>query len=139
MTNHLWAAAVEATPAPSPGFWQDPSIWANFGFLAFGFYAFFTDKLYSRGDVEEIKAERDVLVGRLLAERNKALADRDEMAAMLQTELMPTVRELFAVTQGLMPAPAVMRKLEDLLPSLQSFMERDNRSRRRTGDGSGSG
>lgn len=137
MTN-VWTVAAESIPSPSPAFWQDPSTYLNLGVLGYCFYAFMAGRLVSGTAVRDLKGERDVLTTRLIAERDKALADREEMAALLRTELLPTARALAAATEGLMPAPAVMRKLEELLPTLQVFMERDNRSGRRTGDGSGS-
>ena len=85
----------------------NPAIWINLGAVGVFLYYFITDKVFSKGAMEKVERlaqkseeKQDKQIERIIGERDRALAERDEMievmtnftrtaSALLQFEIPP--------------------------------------------------
>lgn len=72
----IWAAGDAGT---SQAF-TDPSFLMNLGAVGFFLFMFMTDRVHSKGAMDRERANQE----RLIEERNKALAERDEMIEVMK-------------------------------------------------------
>lgn len=77
----------------------EPSTWINFGVLGVIVFALITGWLWTRPSVDRLEQEKQ----RAIAERDKAEAQRDAMATVLQDRLLPVVGEFVSTTRALLP------------------------------------
>jgi len=96
----------------------DVTTWLNFGVLGLVVLSLITGWLWTKPSVERLQQERD----RLLKEREKADAQRDQMAQVLQDKLLPVVGDFIATTRALMPVLQQLQYLQQLIPILQDLV-----------------
>lgn len=90
---------------------NDPAAWINLGVAGAFLGAFLTGKVYSEKTITKIETERDRAVeaaqrreDQLRAERDRALAERDEMVGVI-TDFNHTAAGMLQVLQGVTPPP----------------------------------
>lgn len=123
---------------PSP---TDITTWLNFGVLGLVVLSLITGWLWTKPSVDRLVQEKE----RAIVERQKAEAQRDAMAQVLQDRLVPLVGDFITTTQALLPILTELQRLQQMIPVLQQFIQQsggDHRGntptpRRRSTDNSG--
>lgn len=85
--------------AESTAEYTDPLNWVQWGVLGLVVIGFLTGWIYPRSTIDRVERERE----RLLAERDKADAQRDAMAETFQKELLPVLTKFLTTTEALLP------------------------------------
>lgn len=124
------------TLAADSGTLTDVTTWVNFGVLGLVFLGVMTGWIWAKPSVDKLIEERD----RALKEREKADAQRDAMAQVLQEKLLPVVGDFINTTRALMPVLQQIQTLQQMIPILQELIRasevpsdpKDPRRRKRT-------
>lgn len=90
----------------------------NFGVLGLVVLSLITGWLWTKPSVDRLEKERD----RAIAEREKAEAQRDAMAQVLQERLLPVVGDFINTTRSLLPILQQLQQLQQMIPILQQFL-----------------
>lgn len=98
----------------------DISTFVNFGVLGLVVLSLLTGWLWTKPSVDRLEKERD----RAIAEREKAEAQRDAMAQVLQERLLPVVGDFINTTRSLLPILQQLQALQQMIPILQQFLAR---------------
>lgn len=96
----------------------DITSWVNFGVLGLVVLSLITGWLWTKPSVDRLEKERD----RAIAEREKAEAQRDAMAQVLQERLLPVVGDFITTTKSLLPILQQLQQLQQMIPILQQFL-----------------
>lgn len=96
----------------------DISTFVNFGVLGLVVLSLLTGWLWTKPSVDRLEKERD----RAIAEREKAEAQRDAMAQVLQERLLPVVGDFINTTRSLLPILQQLQQLQQMIPILQQFL-----------------
>lgn len=96
----------------------DISTFVNFGVLGLVVLSLLTGWLWTKPSVDRLEKERD----RAIAEREKAEAQRDAMAQVLQERLLPVVGDFINTTRSLLPILQQLQALQQMIPILQQFL-----------------
>lgn len=104
-----------ATAAPL----GDITTYVNFGVLGLVVLSLLTGWLWTKPSVERLEQERD----RAIAEREKAEAQRDAMAQVLQERLLPVVGDFISTTRSLLPILQQLQQLQQMIPLLQQILQ----------------
>lgn len=96
----------------------DPVTWINFGALGLVVIGLITGWLWTKPSVDRLTAERD----RALADREKAEAQRDAMAQVLQDKLLPVVGDFVTTTRAFMPMLQELQQLQRSLPLMYELI-----------------
>lgn len=104
--------------AEAPGI-DSVTTWVNFGVLGIVVLSLITGWLYTKPSVDKLTEERD----RLIKEREKADAQRDAMANVLQEKLLPVVGDFIATTRALLPVLQQLQQLQAMIPILQELIK----------------
>ena len=97
----------------------DISTFVNFGVLGLVVLSLLTGWLWTKPSVDRLEKERD----RAIAEREKAEAQRDAMAQVLQDRLLPVVGDFINTTRSLLPILQQLQQLQQMIPILQQFLQ----------------
>jgi hypothetical protein len=97
----------------------DISTYVNFGVLGLVVLSLVTGWLWTKPSVDRLEQERD----RAIAEREKAEAQRDAMAQVLQERLLPVVGDFISTTRSLLPILQQLQQLQQMIPILQQFLQ----------------
>jgi len=97
----------------------DISSFVNFGVLGLVVLCLITGWLWTKPSVDRLEKERD----RAIAEREKAEAQRDAMAQVLQERLLPVVGDFINTTRSLLPILQQLQQLQQMIPILQQFLQ----------------
>jgi hypothetical protein len=124
------------TLAADDGGLSSVTTWVNFGVLGLVFLAVMTGWIWAKPAVDKLIEERD----RALREREKADAQRDAMAQVLQERLLPVVGDFINTTRALMPVLQQIQALQQMIPILQELIRasevssdpKESRRRKRT-------
>lgn len=92
-----------AAAEPGSAF-NDPITWVNFGVLGLVVLGFLTGRICTGRDRDQLRGERD-----------KAYAQRDAMAEVLQERLLPVVSEFITTTRALLPVLQEVRRLQEFI------------------------
>ena len=103
----------------------DPVTWVNFGVLGLIVLGLLTGWLWAKPAVDRLEKEKD----RAIAEREKADAQRDAMAQVLQDRLIPVVGDFISTTKALLPVQQDNHQLHALLPLLQELVRQQGEPR----------
>jgi hypothetical protein len=103
--------------ADAPGF-ADPVTWINFGALGLVLLGLITGWLWTKPSVDRLTAEKD----RAVREREKADAQRDAMAQVLQDRLLPVVGDFITTTRALLPVLQDIQQLHQMMPVLEDLV-----------------
>jgi hypothetical protein len=104
--------------AAEGGTLTDVTTWVNFGVLGLVFLAIVTGWIWAKPSVDKLIEERD----RAIKEREKADAQRDAMAQVLQEKLLPVVGDFISTTRALMPVLQQIQALQQMIPILQGLI-----------------
>jgi 1-deoxy-D-xylulose 5-phosphate reductoisomerase len=96
----------------------------NYGILGVVVVALFTGLLWTKPSVDKLQQDKE----RALADKEKAEAQRDAMAAVLQDKLLPVISEFIATTRTLLPVLQQLQVLQQLLPTLQELARAGDRA-----------
>lgn len=96
----------------------DIGTYVNFGVLGLVVLSLLTGWLWTKPSVDRLEKERD----RAIAEREKAEAQRDAMAQVLQERLLPVVGDFINTTRSLLPILQQLQQLQQMIPILQQFL-----------------
>jgi len=94
------------------------STYVNFGVLGLVVLSLITGWLWPKPSVDHLEAEKD----RAVAEREKAEAQRDAMASVLQERLLPVVGDFINTTRNLLPILQQLQQLQQMIPILQQMI-----------------
>jgi hypothetical protein len=108
----VYTAADTTGPALS-----DVTTWINFGVLGLVVLSLITGWLWTKPSVEKLLEERD----RLVKERERADAQRDAMAQVLQERLLPVIGDFISTTRALLPVLQQLQTLQAMIPILQEI------------------
>jgi hypothetical protein len=97
----------------------DITSFVNFGVLGLVVLCLVTGWLWTKPSVDRLEKERD----RAIAEREKAEAQRDAMAQVLQERLLPVVGDFITTTKSLLPILQQLQQLQQMIPILQQFLQ----------------
>lgn len=97
----------------------DITSYVNFGVLGLVVLSLITGWLWTKPSVDRLEQERD----RAIAEREKAEAQRDAMAQVLQERLLPVVGDFITTTRSLLPILQQLQQLQQMIPILQQFLQ----------------
>jgi len=97
----------------------DITSFVNFGVLGLVVLCLVTGWLWTKPSVDRLEKERD----RAIAEREKAEAQRDAMAQVLQERLLPVVGDFITTTRSLLPILQQLQQLQQMIPILQAFLQ----------------
>lgn len=97
----------------------DITSFVNFGVLGLVVLCLVTGWLWTKPSVDRLEKERD----RAIAEREKAEAQRDAMAQVLQERLLPVVGDFITTTRSLLPILQQLQQLQQMIPILQQFLQ----------------
>lgn len=97
---------------------SDVTTWVNFGVLGIIVLALITGWLWTKPSVEKLIEERD----RVVREREKADAQRDAMAQVLQERLLPVIGDFISTTRALLPVLQQLQALQAMIPLLQELI-----------------
>jgi hypothetical protein len=103
----------------------DISSFVNFGVLGLVVLSLITGWLWTKPSVDRLEKERD----RAIAEREKAEAQRDAMAQVLQERLLPVVGDFITTTRSLLPILQQLQQLQQMIPILQQFLQQGGEHR----------
>lgn len=106
------------TPLASADPLGDIAAYVNFGVLGLVVLSLLTGWLWTKPSVDRLEKERD----RAIAEREKAEAQRDAMAQVLQDRLLPVVGDFINTTKSLLPILQQLQQLQQMIPILQQFL-----------------
>lgn len=95
----------------------DPTTYLNFGVLGLVVVSLITGWLWTRPSVDRLNEEKQ----RAIAEKDKAEAQRDAMAQVLQEKLLPVVGDFISTTKALMPVLQEIQQLQQMIPILQEL------------------
>src|SRR6266568_8072017 len=104
---------------------SDVTTWINFGVLGLVVLSLITGWLWTRPSVDKILQDKE----RAVRDREKADAQRDAMAQVLQDKLLPVVGDFITTTRALLPVLQQLQQLQQMIPILQELI--------RTGEPSG--
>lgn len=107
------------TPLASGTDFGDVTSFVNFGVLGLVVLCLVTGWLWTKPSVDRLEKERD----RAIAEREKAEAQRDAMAQVLQERLLPVVGDFITTTKSLLPILQQLQQLQQMIPILQQFLQ----------------
>ncbi|MET9262420.1 hypothetical protein [Amycolatopsis sp. NPDC004079] len=112
----------------------DVTTWVNFGVLGLVVLSLITGWIWTKPSVDKLIEERD----RAIKQREKADAQRDAMAQVLQERLLPVVGDFITTTRALMPVLQQLQALQQMIPILQelirsSEVSSDPKAKRRRG------
>lgn len=107
------------TPLATGTDFGDISGFVNFGVLGLVVLSLITGWLWTKPSVDRLEKERD----RAIAEREKAEAQRDAMAQVLQERLLPVVGDFITTTRSLLPILQQLQQLQQMIPILQQFLQ----------------
>lgn len=96
----------------------DVTTWVNFGVLGLVVVGLLTGWFWTRPSVDKLLEERD----RALKEKEKADAQRDAMAMVLQDKLLPVVGDFITTTRALLPVLQQFQQLQQMIPILQELI-----------------
>lgn len=105
----------------------DPVTWINFGALGLILLGLITGWLWTKPSVDRLTAEKD----RAVSEKEKADAQRDAMAQVLQDRLLPVVGDFISTTRALLPVLQDIQQLHQLTPALQELVRQQREPRDR--------
>jgi len=97
--------------------------WLNLGVTGLVILSLLTGWLWTRPSVDKLQQDKE----RALADKEKAEAQRDAMAAVLQDRLLPVISEFLATTRTLLPVLQQLQVLQQLLPTLQELARAGDR------------
>lgn len=113
---------TEAELLAQSGF--DPTAYVNFGVLGLVVVSLITGWLWTRPSVDRLNEEKQ----RAIADKDKAEAQRDAMAQVLQDRLLPVVGDFITTTKALMPILQEIQQLQQMIPLLHEMARTgDNR------------
>jgi hypothetical protein len=92
----IWAADA---PSSAESF-LNPSFLLNLGAVGYFLFMFMTDRVHSKGAMDRERAVQE----RLIMERDRALAERDEMIEVMK-DFTHTASAILHVDPGKRPAP----------------------------------
>lgn len=95
----------------------DPTTYLNFGVLGLVVVSLITGWLWTRPSVDRLNEEKQ----RAIADKDKAEAQRDAMAQVLQDRLLPVVGDFITTTKALMPILQEIQQLQQMIPLLQEL------------------
>ncbi len=101
--------------------------WLNLGVTGLVIVSLLTGLLWTRPSVEKLQAEKD----RAVAEKEKAEAQRDAMAGVLQEKFLPVLSEFVSTTRTLLPILQQLNALQALAPILRELEQEVHRNRDR--------
>ncbi len=102
----------------------DPTAYLNFGVLGLLVVSLLTGWLWTRPSVDRLTEEKQ----RAIAEKDRAEAQRDAMAQVLQDRLLPVVSDFITTTKALMPLLQEIQQLQQMVPLLHEIARKgDNR------------
>lgn len=104
--------------AANDGTLTDVTTWVNFGVLGLVVLSLITGWIWTKPSVDKLIEERD----RAIREREKADAQRDAMAQVLQEKLLPVIGEFISATRALMPVLQQLQALQQMIPVLQELI-----------------
>jgi hypothetical protein len=104
--------------AANDGTLTDVTTWVNFGVLGLVVLSLITGWIWTKPSVDKLIEERD----RAIREREKADAQRDAMAQVLQEKLLPVIGEFVNTTRALMPVLQQLQALQQMIPVLQELI-----------------
>lgn len=99
---------------------SDPAAWINLGGIGLFLFSFLSGKIYSQTTLSKLEAERDKAVAsaelrerRLTEERDRALAERDEMTDVI-TDFTRIAAQILQVTEApwKRPTPKAPRRVQ---------------------------
>lgn len=96
----------------------DVTTWVNFGVLGLVVVGLLTGWFWTKPSVDRLLEERD----RALREKEKADAQRDAMAQVLQEKLLPVVGDFITTTRALLPVLQQFQQLQQMIPILQELI-----------------
>jgi hypothetical protein len=102
----------------------DPSAYLNFGVLGLLVVSLLTGWLWTRPSVDRLTEEKQ----RAIAEKDRAEAQRDAMAQVLQDRLLPVVSDFITTTKALMPLLQEIQQLQQMVPLLHEIARTGDRS-----------
>lgn len=111
------------TPLASGTGLGDITSFVNFGVLGLVVLCLVTGWLWTKPSVDRLEQERD----RAIAEREKAEAQRDAMAQVLQDRLLPVVGDFITTTRSLLPILQQLQQLQQMIPILQQLAQGGDR------------
>lgn len=97
---------------------SDVTTWVNFGVLGLVVLGFLTGYVWTKPSVDKLVEDRD----RALKERERADAQRDAMATVLQEKLLPVVGDFISTTRALLPVLQQFQQLQQMIPILQDLI-----------------
>ncbi len=106
-----------AVDSPSTSL-SDPLTWLNFGALGLILVLLFTGYLWAKPGVDQLRAENK----RLIEERDKANALKDEMAEILHKQLLPVVGEFVNTSRSFLPIFQEIQRLSAFIPVLTELL-----------------
>ncbi|MFD6068921.1 hypothetical protein [Amycolatopsis lurida] len=95
----------------------DPTAYLNFGVLGLLVVSLLTGWLWTRPSVDRLTEEKQ----RAIAEKDRAEAQRDAMAQVLQDRLLPVVSDFITTTKALMPLLQEIQQLQQMVPLLHEI------------------
>lgn len=101
--------------------------WVNFGVLGLVVLALITGRLWTKPSVDRLQEEKD----RAIKERERADAQRDAMAMMLQDKLIPVISDFITTTRSLLPVLQQLQQLQQMIPVLQDLVRANDSSEAR--------
>lgn len=97
----------------------DPTQLVNFGVLGIIIALAAIGWIWFKPGIDKITEEKD----RAIAEREKAEAQRDAMAQVLQEKLLPVVGDFITTTRTLLPILQQIQQLQQMIPILQQLIQ----------------
>lgn len=97
---------------------SDVTTWVNFGVLGLVVLSLLTGWLWAKPSVDKLQAEKD----RAVKDRERADAQRDAMATVLQDKLLPVISEFVSTTRAIMPVLQQLQQLQVMIPILQDII-----------------
>lgn len=100
----------------------DPTVFANFGVLGVLIIAAIMGWIWFKPSIDKLTEEKD----HAIADRDKAMEQRDVMAAVLQEKLLPVVGDFITTTRTLLPILQQLQQLQQMIPILQELIRSIN-------------
>lgn len=104
--------------AADTGAFADPAAWVNLGGIGLFLFSFLSGKIYSQTTLHKLEDQRDKAVAaaelrerRLAEERDRALAERDEMVAVI-ADFTRTASAILSVTGTPWQPPRTPRRVQ---------------------------
>lgn len=92
--------------------------WLNLGVTGLVILSLLTGWLWTRPSVDKLQEEKQ----RAVEEKQRAEAQRDAMALVLQEKLLPVVGDFISTTRALLPVLQQLQQLQTMIPILQEIV-----------------